>query len=219
MRAYEIIDEGKFGDALKTGIAVGGIALAGTNAYSGSVPAAPTQPPAEYAIDLPDPIPHEPAAEIEAEPDPREEEVSRFRQQATLLALTMWGEARGHGKEGMRAVGHVVVNRLNSSRKFGDSIQDVVWKRKAFSCWNPSDPNRQAMREIEKLPEGSPDYRRWQEAKKLATKILRGESSDPTNGAIFYHAERVSPTWARGISPVAKFADHIFYREDRKAES
>jgi spore germination cell wall hydrolase CwlJ-like protein len=30
---------------------------------------------------------------------------------AHWMALTMWGEARGQGEEGMRAVGHVIANR------------------------------------------------------------------------------------------------------------
>lgn len=139
-----------------------------------------------------------------------------LRKQATLLALTMWGEARSHGPQGMRAIGHVILNRMDSDRDFGGTVKDVVMKRKAFSCWNPSDPNREAMREIKELPKNSLDYKRWMEAKKLAVMLLAHQLKDTTNGSLFYHTDGVDPAWAQGIKPVAQIANHYFYRNDAK---
>lgn len=142
---------------------------------------------------------------------------AREQEEMKLLALTMWGEARGDGPEAMRAVGHVIINRMRSER-FGDSVKDVVWKRKAFSCWNPNDPNRQAMSNIAQLPRDSVDRQRWAEAVRIAKEIMSGRSSDLTNGALFYHTKQISPYWVEDdAQPTAMIANHVFYDTDKKA--
>ena len=157
-------------------------------------------------------------------------------QNLKYMALTIWAEARNQGEAGMRAVGHVIKNRTEHER-WGDNIKDVVLQRKQFSAWNKGDPNREAMEqmlEIDRMfqdhPEGfdewetkflkSPqarEYKAYKEAKKIARDILKGQDQDPTNGALFYHTTGVSPVWAKGQEPIAKFADHIFYATDKKA--
>lgn len=138
---------------------------------------------------------------------------------AKLLALTIWGEARSHGREGMLAVGHVIKNRVEAAKKRfgGDSIEGVVKKRKQFSCWNASDPNRSKLLNLDaylaELDPGSPDRVRWEEAKKIAEDILAGRSADPTRGALYYHTDAINPDWSKGIKPVTKFANHVFYRD------
>jgi spore germination cell wall hydrolase CwlJ-like protein len=137
-----------------------------------------------------------------------------------LLALTMWGEARSDGPEAMRAVGHVIINRIRSKRKFGKNVKEVVWKRKAFSCWNPSDPNREAMMNIAQLPSKSLERVRWKQAVKIAEQILEGGDKDPTNGALFYHTKAIKPYWVDSTTkPVANINSHLFYRDDAKAKS
>lgn len=134
-----------------------------------------------------------------------------------LLALTIWGEARGDGPEAMRAVGHVIANRMEAER-FGDSVKDVVWKRKAFSCWNPGDPNREAMSNIAQLPKESVDRKRWQQALQISQEILSGRSRDITNGALFYHTKQINPYWVEdNAEPTAIIANHVFYDTDKKA--
>lgn len=134
---------------------------------------------------------------------------------AKLLALTIWGEARGEGETGMRAVGHVIKNRMKSDR-FGDEVKDVVWKRKAFSCWNPNDPNREKMRNIAQLPKDSAEYKKWKMAQKIAAEILANKSKDPTRGALFYHTKNIKPNWADPKKAIAAVANHVFYRTDLK---
>jgi spore germination cell wall hydrolase CwlJ-like protein len=50
-----------------------------------------------------------------------------------IVAATIWGEARGEGTEGMKAVANVIRNRANSLNK---SPKDVVLQKKQFSIWN-----------------------------------------------------------------------------------
>ena len=130
---------------------------------------------------------------------------------AHWMALTMWGEARGSGEDGMRAVGHVIANRRQLGGRHGDFVTDTVSEAWQFSCWNRGDPNPAAMQNVEALPHAGRDYRLWLAAKRIAAEILAGRSADPTAGALFYHADYVAPRWAAGVPPVSRIGHHIFY--------
>lgn len=128
-----------------------------------------------------------------------------------VLALTIWGEARSFGRDGMIAVGNVIKNRAASGMKmFGDGIRGVALKPKQFSFWNANDPGQKIRKNIDHLT--GPDKRTWDEARVIADQLLTGKLPDTTKGALFYHADYVKPYWTKGISPVAKTAGHIFYR-------
>lgn len=165
---------------------------------------------------------------------PAEAPSSVSQKEATVLAQTIWGEARSHGEEGMRAVGHVVLNRAQSGhpRLFGSGVIGAATKDKQFSCWNPGDPNRDRMAHMTEIdqqirsgltPDGTPlqvwmktgegqEYSAWIEAKRIARSILAGKSSDPTGGALFYHTTAVHPKWSARMTPIGQIANHIFYR-------
>ena len=135
------------------------------------------------------------------------------------LALTMWGEARSHGELGMRAVGHVIVNRVavNANMYGGNTIRGVTLRDRQFSCWNEGDPNRDRMLNIENVDPATPDGQAWKLSQAIAIQILTGNSEDPTGGALMYHASRVTPFWVeddRNVE-VARIADHIFYVDRR----
>ncbi|MDQ4087398.1 MAG: cell wall hydrolase [Pseudomonadota bacterium] len=133
---------------------------------------------------------------------------------ARWMALTMWGEARGGGEAAMRAVGHVIDNRRRAgvhSRYVTDTVSEAF----QFSCWNPGDPNRTAMMNIDSLAPNSEDYRMWRLARRLAEEILSGGSRDPTGGALFYHTAAVAPRWSAGVAPTAQIGSHLFFRTAR----
>ena len=136
---------------------------------------------------------------------------------AHWMALTMWGEARDEGEEGMRAVGHVIDNRRRAGMH-GAYVTDTVGEAFQFSCWNPGDPNRAAMLNVDSLPAGGEDARMWRLARRLAGEILSGRSRDPTGGAHFYHTASVSPLWSRGVAPVRRIGGHLFFRAAGRAE-
>ena len=129
---------------------------------------------------------------------------------AHWMALTMWGEARNQGEEGMRAVGHVIANR-RAAKTHGTYVTDTVSAAWQFSCWNKNDPNRAMMLAIEDLPEGGAAHRQWLAAKRIAAEVLAGRSADPTGGALFYHTTGVQPAWSRGVTPVMQIGDHLFF--------
>lgn len=148
------------------------------------------------------------------------------------LAGTMWGEARSEGEIGMRAVGHVVMNRIKMNRtKWGTTVRSVVRSDKQFSCWNKGDPNRKKiarMLEIDRHIASRPDdldewmtdfqktseyqeYRVWRKAKTLARAILEGRDRDITGGADHYHTTAVKPFWVPSMTKLGKIGNHLFY--------
>lgn len=154
----------------------------------------------------------------------------------SILAQTIWGEARSHGATGMLAVGNVIKNRAEANMKmFGQGIRGVALKPKQFSCWNEGDPNRDRIKEmlqydrlisLRRSPDGTPfdewfakfknsgnymDYKAWLLAKDIAKKIIAGKASDPTNGAVYYHTTDVDPAWNANLDHVATVGNHLFY--------
>ena len=61
----------------------------------------------------------------------------------SVMAGTLWGEARNQGDEGMIAVGNVIMNRVKAKSWYGDHIKGVCLKAWQFSCWNDDDPNKE----------------------------------------------------------------------------
>jgi spore germination cell wall hydrolase CwlJ-like protein len=134
---------------------------------------------------------------------------TRALEEMECLALNIYFEARSEPDMGRRAVGHVVMNRVNHSR-FPDSACDVVHQggyqelnRCQFSWWcdgRPDKPHNQAQ---------------WFKSLKLAMEIYFGYSEDPTGGALWYHADYTNPDWRKDFQRARKIGRHIFYRESR----
>src|SRR5512134_3045692 len=64
----------------------------------------------------------------------------------SVMARTVYGEARGEPHEGRLAVAHVILNRARAGGWFGAGVSEVCLQ---FSCWNPGDPNRPRLFQIE----------------------------------------------------------------------
>ena len=60
---------------------------------------------------------------------------------AQVLALTIYGEARGEPTEGKIAVGSVILERVDHRDWDGKTIPEVCFKKWQFSCYNENDPN------------------------------------------------------------------------------
>ncbi len=128
----------------------------------------------------------------------------RTSQAHQCLSLVMYWEARGEGPRGMVAVGSVVMNRV-AHADFPNSVCAVVYQGGEtggcqFSWWCDGKSDRPR------------DYSQWQTAARLANDVLRGRTADPTRGAIFFHAARVSSRWHRSRPRTARIGNHVFYR-------
>lgn len=60
---------------------------------------------------------------------------------AQIMALTIYGEARGESVEGQIAVGSVILERVDHRNWDGKTIREVCLKKWQFSCFNENDPN------------------------------------------------------------------------------
>jgi spore germination cell wall hydrolase CwlJ-like protein len=141
----------------------------------------------------------------------KEAEKAYFRSlEIDVLARTIFGEARGEPVEGQEAVASVVLNRVAIAQKrgkywWGDTVIAVCQKPYQFSCWNRGDPS------YRKLVQVDESDRHFALAKNIAAAAVEGRLKDRTKGATHYHADYVSPYWARGETPVRIIGRHLFY--------
>lgn len=128
-----------------------------------------------------------------------------------LLAATTWAEARSEGETGMRAVAHVIVNRVG--RRFGGDLREVVLSPKQFSSWNLHDPNRPLAQHPERYATAGANRETWETAQTVAREVLEGKSKDPTGGALFYHTRTTHPWWSRFGVNAQTIGAHVFYSD------
>ncbi len=127
-----------------------------------------------------------------------------------VLARTIWGEARGEGKEGMEAVASVILNRAQVAKRlngywWGNTIIQVCQKPYQFSCWNKLDPN------FKKLIAVDEEDMHFATAMRVARRAMLGFIKDATYGATHYHTLNISPDWAKGQKPTTRIGHHVFY--------
>jgi len=124
------------------------------------------------------------------------------------LALNIYHEARGEPLQGKIAVAHVVLNRV-AARRFPGEVCEVIKQggerrryRCQFSWWCDGRSDRPR------------DLAAWRESLLVALLIRRGATDDPTEGALWYHADNVKPYWAKIFKKHLKIGNHIFYVKD-----
>ena len=126
------------------------------------------------------------------------------------LAENVYYEARGEPLAGQYAVAEVTMNRV-ASPLFPHTVCEVVHAQQfdpivrryigAFS-WTEVEPLLDA-------PYGDS----WLRARAVASAVYDHRREKPVaNGALYYHATYVSPTWAKTKTRVAKIGSHIFYQ-------
>lgn len=122
----------------------------------------------------------------------------------TCLSRTLYWEAKGVERDEMEAVASVVMNRL-AHDGFPKTICDVVKQGSEtgpcqFSWWC----------------DGRPDHVREEEPYEMATDVARialnGKLKDRTDGALYFHDKRVSPSWANEFKRTLEAGDFYFYK-------
>jgi hypothetical protein len=122
------------------------------------------------------------------------------------LADVIYFEARGESEDGQRAVAEVILHRL-ADGGHGHTICNVAYQgadrafcQFTFACNGSVDQPKAA--------------EPWRAAQVLAARLLAGEvPANATDGATYYHAASVHPSWASGKLRVAEIGNHIFYRD------
>lgn len=123
---------------------------------------------------------------------------SALSNELECLAGAVYFEAKSETLAGQLAVGRVVVARANSGR-FPSSYCGVVYQPSQFSF-----VRGHAMPAINRTS------RAWQTAVRIARIADEGLWKSPVEGAMFFHAARVSPRWEK--TRMARVDSHIFYR-------
>lgn len=133
-----------------------------------------------------------------------------------IIALTLWGEARGEPIEGKIAVASVLRNRLLDTR-WGLSYERVCLSPKQFSCWNASDPNLPKLKELAaQLARGeTPKDAVYQECDWIAEGLLRNRFQSNVGKATHYHSRSMlkPPKWAATGEFIGSVRGHLFYEK------
>lgn len=125
--------------------------------------------------------------------------------EAQCFAQNLYFEARSEGREGMVAVGWVVLNRVNSNM-YPDSICAVIYEGGErppceFNWWcdGRSDrPNEPAS---------------WALAQQVTDQMLNNPPADPTDGALWFHMDSIAvPVWLRPRQRTLHLGAHYFYK-------
>lgn len=129
------------------------------------------------------------------------------QQEIECLALNVYFEARGEPLDGMRAVAHVVMNRV-ADRAFPGTACDVIRQggreitnHCQFSWWCDERSDRPL------------NAKSWAESRRIASQVYDNPEADLTEGALFYHADYVEPFWRTSMIRGPKIGQHIFYNK------
>lgn len=136
-----------------------------------------------------------------------------------VLALTLYGEARGESVDGQVAVANVIINRLRVQPGRYKSVIDVCLQDRQFSCWNDADPNYPKLIELAlQISAGRiPSERAFIQCQYIARGVLNRIFADSTKGSLNYmttdlfHSEK-KPSWAN--DPKTKpleIGNHTFF--------
>jgi len=138
----------------------------------------------------------------------------------TLLAMCLFGEARGESAEALRAIAQVILNRArHAHRVFGsrtgaslaENICRVILKPRQFSCFLESDPNYPKL--FNPLDYEPPAV--WQRCVDTAEEAFaRGEQPDTLtlNSDHYFDDSLQTPTWADPSKHTVQIGRLRFYR-------
>ena len=135
-----------------------------------------------------------------------------YADEARCMALNLYFEARGGTEEEQAAIAGVVLNRV-ADRRWPSTVCGVVHqarrkngnivKHKCQFSWYCDGRSDQPK-----------DAQAWARAKRVAETATRWykQGEDFSGGATHYHADYVSPRWARKLQRTTKIGTHIFYK-------
>tara|TARA_Y100000310_G_scaffold302060_1_gene339067 strand:+ start:902 stop:1402 length:501 start_codon:yes stop_codon:yes gene_type:complete len=127
-----------------------------------------------------------------------------------IVALTILGEARGEGEDGMYAIACVIEKRMQEST-VNHTAAEVCLQPYQFSVWNAGKG---------KVKKESQLYGLWKsKSKDYARQLARVVCDKDKNlqhsvigYANHYHRYDASPSWTKKVKPVAKVKNHYFFK-------
>lgn len=137
-----------------------------------------------------------------------------YEKQLQCLALNVYHEARNEGEQGQRAVAWATMNRT-VNKHYPDTICGVVYQAVTDDKGNPIRHKCQFSWYCDGKSDTVNDLVAWVKAEYVAADVMAkfGKETDPTGGAIMYHADYVDPDWADDYKREVEIDTHIFYAE------
>jgi len=138
--------------------------------------------------------------------------------QLACLYDNIYFEARNQPIAGQLAVMFVTLNRVKDDR-FPDTICEVVYQGSHKPSWK--DPEKlipikhkcQFSWYCDGLSDQINNAKAYEQIVTLVKKtLITKKIIDITDGALFYHADYVKPSWAKTKKKTVEIEDHIFYR-------
>jgi len=130
----------------------------------------------------------------------------------TCLDRAIYFEARGESEKGQRAVGSVVLNRVESGG-YADSVCGVVYQgsNRGTAC--------QFSFACDGIPDVTGEKAAWKKAKEVAAALIACdppcdkslEGEDAVWSSTHYHTDFVTPRWAKNLKHTGTIGRHIFY--------
>jgi len=131
-----------------------------------------------------------------------------IQQDIKCLTLNIFHEARSESKAGQHAVASVTLNRV-ASKRFPNNICDVVYEKR-WDRIRKRYVGQFSWTEFDRPPKLK--SKAWFRAWNIAEIAYKEKDKRKLNGAIFYHANYIKPSWARKKKPIARIGSHIFYK-------
>ena len=136
--------------------------------------------------------------------------------EAQLMALTIYGEARGEEREGKIAVGSVILERVDNRDWDGKTLHEVCLMPWQFSCFLPGDPNFKALKLIaEDWDTKIARSKVMSECYSIASGLMDGTiPRTPTiaeKNVCQYKTKAAKAAWANKMERVAVIGHHEFY--------
>jgi N-acetylmuramoyl-L-alanine amidase len=133
------------------------------------------------------------AALVSSQPHPAD-----LPRELNCLAGAIYFEAKSESLSGQLAVGRVIVARSKSGR-FPNSYCGVVFQPSQFSFVRGGG-----------MPGIARGSQQWRNAVAIAQIAHAGSWRSPVEGALYFHAAYVTPTWR--LARVGRVENHVFYR-------
>ena len=114
------------------------------------------------------------------------------------LAGAVYFESKGESLPGQLAVARVVMARAKSGR-FASTLCGVVYQKSQFSFVRGNS-----------MPRIDTGSNNWRNAVAISKIALNDGWESPVEGALFFHARRVSPGWR--LTRLGTVDNHVFYR-------
>ena len=145
-------------------------------------------------------------------PEPEPTIVKIDVKEVFCLAKNIYFEARSEPVQGLVAVAQVTINRVNSD-KFPNTVCGVIYEARTLH----GVPIKHKC-QFSWYCDGKPDIINynspaWDKSLRIAELVITDDHPNIVGDSLYYHADYVSPGWARTKKLTTKIGRHLFYHE------